>query len=73
MPPISRLIRRARLAAKLTQAELGEKAGGVSRQHINNLERGRKPDPQLSTLKKIAKACGLTVSEMLQGLRGMYI
>jgi transcriptional regulator with XRE-family HTH domain len=71
MPPIGQLIRRARLAAKLTQAELGEKIGGVSRQHVNNLERGRKPDPQLSTLKRIARACKVSVSELLRGLKNI--
>ena len=48
----------------LTQQALAEKAR-LSLGYVARLEIGRH-DPKLSTLAKIAKALGMTVSELLQ-------
>lgn len=73
---IGQLIRRARENADLTQEELGKRIGfkASQRQRVSDLESGRKGDPQLSTLKKIAKACGLKdVAALLKGLRSVVV
>lgn len=65
-------IRYMRNQAGLSQADLGERAGGLTHVAISRYERGkRQPDP--STLKAIAGALGATVDELreLEGqLRG---
>ena len=52
-------IRQARLAAGLTQKQLGEKAG-IAEPTIRRYELG-KLNPKLSTLQKIATALGVSV------------
>lgn len=48
----------------LTQAALAERAG-VTLSYIGRLEIGRH-DPQLSTLYKLAKALGVSISDLVQ-------
>ena len=63
----SRLAKRLKeLRAKrgLTQAALAKRAG-VTLSYIGRLEIGRH-DPQLSTLKKLAKALKVPIAELVQ-------
>jgi transcriptional regulator with XRE-family HTH domain len=57
-------LREARLKKKLSQ---GDVAGilGVHRSYISGLERGRR-NPSLLTVHKVAKALGVSVSELLK-------
>ena len=48
----------------LTQARLGEKLGGVPRQHISNMERGTR-SISLKTAKKLAKLFRVSVEKFV--------
>ncbi|GEM_PF-722248 len=63
---ISKKIREVRQNAELTQEELANKAG-LPQSHISRLERG-KHSPSHMTLKKIAKALCIDVTELDPGL-----
>ena len=60
-------LRRARLAADLTQERLGELAS-VHPTEISRLERARR-DPQLSTILRIARALEIAPGDLLAGIR----
>jgi transcriptional regulator with XRE-family HTH domain len=49
----------------MTQDELAKKAG-VTQGYIGHLERGLKRNPSLPTLKKLAKALGVPMAELLE-------
>ncbi|MFF5172415.1 ATP-binding protein [Micromonospora sp. NPDC000089] len=57
--PIGELVRRHRLAAGLTQAELAQRAG-IGVRTVRDLERGRSHRPQRTTAALVADALGLT-------------
>jgi len=48
----------------LTQEALGEKLGGIPRQHISNMERGRRPI-SMTTAKKLAKLFSVPADRFL--------
>ena len=48
----------------MTQAALAQKVG-VTKQYITMLERGKHRTPSLPTLRKLAKALGVPVTELL--------
>ena len=48
----------------LTQEKLGQKLGGVPRQHISNMERGQRPI-STATGKKLAKLFSVTAERFL--------
>jgi transcriptional regulator with XRE-family HTH domain len=56
-------VRRARLAAGLSLAALGE-AAGLSDSTLSSLERGE-VDPKLSTCTRLAAALGLPLERLL--------
>jgi transcriptional regulator with XRE-family HTH domain len=60
--PFSRLLRRYRLAAGLTQEELAERAG-VSRRSIGDMERGLPHVPHKENLTLLAETLGLSPEE----------
>ena len=62
---LSTLIRRLREAQRLTQEELAKKAG-VTQGYIAQLERGLRKNPSLPALKKLAKALGVPMTELLE-------
>jgi transcriptional regulator with XRE-family HTH domain len=62
--PMGERVRMRRRLAGLNQSELSQKAG-VSRLTIRLIERGETTDPNLSTLEKIARACGCSVKDLL--------
>ena len=58
-------IRTIRQRKKLTLQALARKAGGMSYTFLSNVETG-KADPSLSTLKRLASALGVSVSELVK-------
>lgn len=58
-------IREIRQRKKLTLKALAKKAGGMSYTFLSNVETG-KADPSLSTLKRLAAALGVSVSELVK-------
>lgn len=55
-------VRRARMAAGLTQEELADRAG-LDRSYIGGVERGDR-NPTLSVIEKFAQGLGLTLAEL---------
>jgi transcriptional regulator with XRE-family HTH domain len=62
---LSSVIRKLREARGLTQAEVAERAD-VKKQYVTMLERGARKNPSLPVLKRIAKALGVPVTELLE-------
>jgi transcriptional regulator with XRE-family HTH domain len=58
-------IRAIRHRKKLTIQALAKKAGNMSYTFLSNVETG-KADPSLSTLKRLADALGVSVSELVK-------
>jgi transcriptional regulator with XRE-family HTH domain len=56
-------LKRLRTAAGLTQQALAFKAG-LSMSAVIHIEKGRIPDPRISTLRRLAGALGVTVDEL---------
>ncbi len=48
----------------MTQARLGELLGGIPRQHISNMENGKRPI-SLNTAKKLAKLFNIPIERLL--------
>ncbi len=65
---VGTLIKEARTAAGLTQAELAKKVDGVTASDISKAERGEKELSQ-AALKQIAKATGVTQSSLLNAAK----
>ena len=59
------MIRKLREARGLTQAQVAERAD-VKKQYVTMLERGARKNPSLPVLKRIAKALGVPVTELLE-------
>jgi transcriptional regulator with XRE-family HTH domain len=59
------VLRTLREAQRLTQEELARKAG-VTQGYIGHLERGLKKNPSLPTLKKLARALGVPITELVE-------
>lgn len=57
-------VREFRKARGLSQEAFAEKAG-LGYKYYQHVEAGRKRDIRLSTLQKLAKACGVELSELL--------
>jgi transcriptional regulator with XRE-family HTH domain len=51
--------------AKLTQEELAKRAK-VSRSYLAALEAGHRKNPSIDTLKRLARALGVPVTELLE-------
>lgn len=56
-------VKRARLAAQLTQEELSERCG-FSQQYLSGLERGQR-NPTVLTLYELAQVLGVTVAALV--------
>jgi len=53
-----------KLRGERTQAEIG-KAAGVTKNYITMLESGKRKNPSIAVLKKLAKALGVPVTKLL--------
>jgi transcriptional regulator with XRE-family HTH domain len=67
VPPrrLSTVVKKSREALGLTQAQLAKKAG-VTEAYISMLESGVRKNPSLPTLKKIARALGVPLTELVE-------
>jgi transcriptional regulator with XRE-family HTH domain len=54
-----------RLRGKRTQAAIAKEAG-VTKNYITMLEAGKRKNPSLPVLKRLAKALGVPVTELLE-------
>jgi transcriptional regulator with XRE-family HTH domain len=61
---LSTVIRKLREAQGMTQEQLARRAG-LKQPYVSQLEKGTKKNPSLPALKKIAKALGVPVGELL--------
>jgi transcriptional regulator with XRE-family HTH domain len=59
------ILRAIRRRKRLTLKALAQKAGGMSYTFLSNVETG-KADPSLSTLKRLAAALDVSVSELVK-------
>ncbi len=62
---LSAMLRRARAARGLTQLALAKKAR-VAQGYISSLEAGEKKNPSVAVVRKLAKALGVPVSQLLE-------
>ena len=65
--PLARKLTSLRGRACLTREKLAERSG-VSADLVQSLEQGRAVNPTLRTLLGIARALGLTISELVEGV-----
>lgn len=56
-------VKQIRLALGLTQERFAENAD-LDPKYYQHFEAGRKPNPEMETVLKLAKACGLELSEL---------
>jgi transcriptional regulator with XRE-family HTH domain len=61
---LSQVIQKLRDSKHMTQRELAEKAK-VTAGYVAQLEMGQKKNPSLDVLRRLAKALGVPVSELL--------
>lgn len=61
---LSHVIKVLRKGKGLNQVELAKKAG-VTTAYVSQLEGGQKRNPSLDVLKRLAKALGVPVTELL--------
>ena len=61
---VSRAVQRQRIAKGMTQAALARKAR-VTQGYIAQLETGLRKNPSLPVLRRLAKALGVPVAELL--------
>jgi transcriptional regulator with XRE-family HTH domain len=59
------MLKELREERKMSQFELAQKSG-VPQGYLSELEAGKKKNPGLDVLKRLAKALGITVSELLE-------
>lgn len=52
------LVQRERLARGWTQHDLAKRTG-IGQQYLSAIERGNRPDPRLTTLRRLARALGV--------------
>jgi transcriptional regulator with XRE-family HTH domain len=64
LPQLLKTLKRLRQDAGLTQEEFAERAK-MSYKYYQQIEAGRKSDLRLSTLEKLARAHGITLSRLL--------
>jgi transcriptional regulator with XRE-family HTH domain len=65
--PLKDRVRELRKAADLTQQELASRAE-LSISVVVQIESGKIPDPRLTTLRKLARALGVTLDELAGGV-----
>jgi transcriptional regulator with XRE-family HTH domain len=62
---LSTMLRELREERKLTQEELAKRAQ-ITRSHLSLLELGRRKNPSLNVLKRLAAALDVPVGELLE-------
>ncbi len=64
MTHIGTIFRKVRFGLNLKQTEVARQAG-LKRDYYNRIEMGKLQNPTLSTAKKIAKALGIPLSDII--------
>jgi transcriptional regulator with XRE-family HTH domain len=62
---LSQVIRQLREQQSLTQEDVAKRAG-VTKNYVTMIEGGKRKNPSLPVLRKIAKALGVPVGELLE-------
>lgn len=62
---IGTMLKRIRMEKELTQLALAKRSR-VAQGYISELEAGREKNPGIETLRKLAKALGVPVTELLE-------
>jgi transcriptional regulator with XRE-family HTH domain len=62
---LSTVLREIRAAKDMTQEELAKRAK-VSRGYLADLEAGHRKNPSMDTVKRLARALGVPVTELLE-------
>ncbi len=62
---VGQVLKRLREAKALTQDTVAQKAG-ITQEYVAKLESGAKKNPSLEVLKRLAKAMGVSVTELLE-------
>jgi XRE family transcriptional regulator, master regulator for biofilm formation len=62
---LARMMKRTREARGINQAELAKKAR-VSQGYVSKLEAGAQRNPSIDILKRLARALGVPVTELLE-------
>jgi transcriptional regulator with XRE-family HTH domain len=62
---IGAIVRRLRRQRQLTQEQLAARTG-LSQGHVSHLENGERLNPGMTTLKRLARALGVPVAELLK-------
>ncbi len=63
--PFRTVLKRLRLARGWSQYRLA-KESGVSQQYLNRLEADKKCNPGIETVRKLARALGVRVAELVE-------
>ena len=63
-PRLGAVVRRLRVRQDLTQEALARRAG-VTQGDLSKIESGERPNPSVATLKRLARALGVPVWELL--------
>ncbi len=58
-------LKELRLSKNITQIRIA-KDSGLSQSYINELESGKKTNPTIQTLEKLAKALGVSIAELTE-------
>lgn len=58
-------LRRYRIDKRLTQAELGKRLGGIPRQNVSNMEKGRRPISRMMAIR-LARLFGVSVERFIR-------
>ena len=58
-------LKELRLSKNITQIRIA-KDSGLSQSYINELETGKKTNPTIQTLEKLAKALGVSIAELTE-------
>ncbi len=66
---LGKLVKEARTAKGLTQAQLADKVSGLTASDVSKIERGEK-EPEESIVKQIAKALGVTQVSLVSAMSG---
>ena len=62
---LATVLRQLRAAQKMTQEELAKRAK-ITRSHLSLLEADHRKNPSLNVLKRLARALGVPVTELLE-------
>jgi transcriptional regulator with XRE-family HTH domain len=63
-PRLGAVVRRLRVRQDMTQEVLARRAG-ITQGHLSKIESGERPNPSVTTLKRLARALDVSVATLL--------